>query len=369
MTNKTILHITGMSSYKYGAIEKYLLHLAASCAGHGFHTVLQYEENPTSSDFCKDLDRLSVSVEIRKTHGDFFRVLLNSLAMVFHYRPQIIHVHFPEGCIKILIPLIARLAGTKKILYTVHNKPPYSKPHISRFIYNLYDILLPVSRAVGRSLELGGVNPKIISPLYLGLFGERHHNQNLRIKMRNDFQIPANAIVLACIAFDDRFKGVDLLLESFATITKSRDDVYLLSIGIDPKKSHLVQYARQLGIKQHLIWAGIVDHGWQVLNAADIYVQPSRDEEGLPLAIMEAMAMHLPIVCTDVSGNIEAVIDQVNGLVAKNNSHELAEKIAAMLSLKDKWQNLGEAGYQRYLKYFRGEDSIKLLVERFYQLQ
>src|SRR5688572_28462531 len=109
-------------------------------------------------------------------------------------------------------------------------------------------------------------------------------------------------MVLANIAFDAAFKGVDLLLEAFQSVRAAKGDVYLIQVGIDPVTSQLPWTAEQLGIDPYVRWVGTRDTGWRLLQAADIYVQPSKFGEGLPLAIMEAMALRLPVVATHVAG-------------------------------------------------------------------
>jgi len=215
-------------------------------------------------------------------------------------------------------------------------------------------------------LLCGGVNPKITALHYLGLFGRRERSSQLRSQFRHELGIPDNAIVLASIAFDDPIKGLDILLTAFKHTLDHNPNVHLVIIGVDPAHSRLRVQAEQLGLTGHVHWPGIRDEGWQILNAADIYVQPSRSE-GLPLAIMEAMALRLPVVGTRTGGIPEAVVDGDTGyLAAPGDIDSLIQVIEHSLAEPAKWSSMGEAGYLRYLRSFRGEDSVRALVEKYY---
>ena len=93
------------------------------------------------------------------------------------------------------------------------------------------------------------------------------------------------AIVLSCIAFDNPLKGLDILLNTFHIVREGFPKLHLIIVGVDEQTSALPLQANALGLSDCVHWAGIRDAGWQILNAADIYLQPSRSE-GLPLSIM-----------------------------------------------------------------------------------
>ena len=128
----------------------------------------------------------------------------------------------------------------------------------------------------------------------------------------------------------------------------------------------LISLTKKLGLVNNVHWAGIRDNGWQILNAVDIYVQPSLSE-GLPMAIVEAMALRLPVVATNVGGVPEIIKDGENGYLAKPASVEsLADALECMLADPSQWKIMGELGYRRYQDSFRGEKSVKKFFERYY---
>lgn len=365
MSDKEILHFTGMKCTKYGSLERYFIELIKFCNKQNYKTILQYESCPESEAYVNDLKALDAELIVLPTFVDFFHTCTHVGRLINSVRPEIIHTHFIRGYAKVFIPFFAKVLGVKKIVSTVHCTPAYTKKHPCRFVYNLFDHVLPVSNSVQEALLKGGVNSEILTTHYLGLFGERERSKQTRKELRKEFAIPDDSIVLACIAFDDKIKGVDILLSAFAKVLQKHNNLYLICIGINPVHSKLPDLADQLGVSHRLHWTGIIDSGWKLLNVADIYVQPSRSE-GLTLAVLEAMSMKLPIVCTR-TGNVDAIIDNKTGFIADTEDPDsLANAIDRMVSLQDSWPEMGEAGYQMYKSSFQGEKSVLELFNKYY---
>jgi glycosyltransferase involved in cell wall biosynthesis len=91
----------------------------------------------------------------------------------------------------------------------------------------------------------------------------------------------------------------------------------------------------------------------QILGASDVFVLSSRGWEGLPLAVLEAMASSLPVVASDVGGTREAVIDGQTGLLyAPRDSDALAQRLRALHSDSALSQRMGRAGLARVEECF-----------------
>ncbi len=248
MNNKNILQITGMISTKYGAIERYILHANEYCRQLGYRTFLQYETVPWSTSYIDDLDRSSAELIIRPVNiVDTMSRLRNVRIILSSTRPDIVHVHFVEPCVRIAIAMMSRLCGARRVICTVHNKPDWSRRHAGAITFNMYDYVLPVSNSVGETLKAGGVKTSKLHTHYLGIMGRRKRSSEERAAIRERFRIPENAILLATIAFDAPFKGLDILLEALSKIRKLRKDIYWMSVGVD-NDSKLPEMASFLSI-------------------------------------------------------------------------------------------------------------------------
>ncbi len=364
MIDQTILHLTGMHSLKYGSIERYLLELAKHASHKGYRTIIQYESCPRSAEYMRDLEIAGCSLAIVSIGSTLASSLLKVIGLIQSLKPMIIQTHFVRGYIYLLLPLAASLFGTRKLLAMVHG---LQKRHsVWRYIaFNYFDYVIGVSQGVVDSLLALGIRPQIVKRHYLGLFGEIAKSSYEREKLRTEFSIPQDAIVIACIAFDSKIKGVDILLEAMAAVSERYPKLHLFIIGIDPNLSDLPSEAARLGIAQCTHWTGIRDEGWRLLNIADLYIQPSRSE-AMPFAVMEAMALRLPVVGTKVGGLPEIITDGETGWLIEPTCISMVEMFEAILYRQQDWGSKGDKGYLRYCTFFRGEDSVKIFVETYY---
>lgn len=363
-----ILHLTGMRATKYGGLEHYFVRLFRECARRGWRSCIQYEEPPASLGYLRDLEGVGADIRVCRTEGIPLRGSIRIARLIRSLRPRIVHVHFLDRYTRLTTPLLARRLGVESVVCTVHHLQRLSRTSSARFAYARYDRVLAVSGAVADCLLTGGVPRSVVSTHYLGLIGERERSRKLRDRFRSEFGLPDCAVVLSTIAFDHPVKGLDLLVDAFAGVTAKHPEARLVVIGVDSARSTLPALAARLGLSSRVHWAGIRDEGWKLLNAADIYVQPSR-AEGLPLAILEAMALKLPVVATRVGGNPEAVVPGETGdLVTPGDPVALARALDRMIANRSRWAALGEAGLARYRKLFSADRSIASLIEKHYRL-
>jgi glycosyltransferase involved in cell wall biosynthesis len=366
---KTVLQLTGMHCTKYGGMEQFLAEIVRTCRDRGFSSLLQYESMPKSDEYLNVLEGLGARVIVREAAPRRVKNIMATVELLRSSRAHVVHTHFSDTHVIAMAGTVGRLAGARRVVSTVHYDYGHTAPVSARHAYNRFDHVLAVSEAVHHDLIAGGVKQELVKTHYMGLIGERVQSPAKRQAVRAELGIPADAVVIGNIAFDAPFKGVDVLLAAMQEVVKHRRDVYLLQVGVDPAVSPLQSAAVDLGVDDSLRWAGIRDSGWKMLNAADFYVQSSRFGEGLPLAVMEAMALRLPVVATMVSGNQEAVVDGRTGmLVPPGDPAVLAGAILDLAGRRSEWQGLGEAGHARFRELFDGHRSVARLVDAFYSI-
>lgn len=163
-------------------------------------------------------------------------------------------------------------------------------------------------------------------------------------------------------------KGVDVLLEAACTLVESVPGARVrvfgdVQPGWEEYHSNLLERIQSTGLGDRFELAGFVDRPSDEWSAASVYVQPSR-REGLPLAVIEAMATGLPVVATDVGGLPELVEDGVSGvLVPPDNPQALAKGIADLLNDPDRCRRLGQAGRQRVEQLYSTETMVDSLMD------
>jgi glycosyltransferase involved in cell wall biosynthesis len=366
---KTVLQLTGMHCNKYGGMEQFLAEIVRACRERGFSSLLQYESMPKSDEYLDVLEGLGARVIVRETAPRRAKNIMATVELLRSTRAHVVNTHFSDSHVIAMAGTFGRLAGARRVVSMVHFDAGHTAPVLARHAYNRCDHVLAVSEAVHHDLVVGGVKQELVKTHYMGLIGERVRSPAERQAVRAELGIPARAVVIGNIAFDAPFKGIDVLLAAMREVAKRRRDVYLLQVGVDPTVSPLQAAAVDLGIGDSLRWAGIRDSGWRMLNGADFYVQSSRFGEGLSLAIMEAMALQLPVIATTVAGNQEAVVDRRTGiLVPPGDPAPLARAILDLAGRRSEWQRLGEASHARFRKLFDGHRSVARLADAFYSI-
>ena len=363
MLNKTILHFTAATSIKYGSFEKFILELSKSCNFKGYTTILQYERLPRSKEYLNDLENNNIKVIVKPILTNPVSSIITITKLIKVISPEIVQTHYIGEFNLLICPIITKILNVQKIFHMQHLFSDHKKIPLIKFLFNRYNHIFCVSSAVANNLIQAGVNPDLISINYLGLFGNYEKSEKVRLQFRKKFDIPIEATVLSCIAWDHPVKGVDVLLKAFKRILIDYPEIHLVIIGIDPQESKLYSLSKKLELSSSVHWVGIIDHAIEALSMSDIYVQPSR-KEGLGLAMVEAMALGLPIVATNTGGIPEVVINGETGYLADPGSAiALADAIKHLLSDSVKLKILGEEGYRRYQQIFKGENSIKNLLE------
>ncbi len=145
-------------------------------------------------------------------------------------------------------------------------------------------------------------------------------------------------------------KGVDVLIDGWAEARRRGALGTLCLVGDGPERQALAQRARDHGILGAVRFAGATDDVAPWLRAADVFALPSR-EEGLSLALLEAMASGLPVVASHVGGTPDAA-GGTAVLVRPGDPRAIADALAAMLDDPERAGALGEAARRRALARF-----------------
>ena len=133
-------------------------------------------------------------------------------------------------------------------------------------------------------------------------------------------------------------------MESLAMLTSRHPTLRCLFVGDGELKSQLDVTAHDLGIEKSVVFAGAVDGVMAMLPACDLFVLPSL-WEGLPVALIEAMGMGLPVVATEVTGTPEVVNSGTTGLLVRpGDAAMLAAAIDRLIIDEPLRRSLADAG-------------------------
>ncbi len=162
-------------------------------------------------------------------------------------------------------------------------------------------------------------------------------------------------------------KGLIELVKAFGAIHRARPKTRLLLVGTTGSSERDGDCRRRIdeqlaadGTAAAVIFAGYRQDVREVLSACDVFTLPSY-REGMPVALLEAMAMSLPCVATDISGCREEIVDGVSGyLVPPRQVEPLARRLGELLGDRDLARRIGSAARLRALEHF----SLKAVLAR-----
>ncbi len=165
-----------------------------------------------------------------------------------------------------------------------------------------------------------------------------------------------------------KLKGQEFLIRSIEVIKNQLNEpkIKALIVGGGPDYKRLLNLIRKLGVENEVILTNTYPYAISdIYRLIDIFVFTSLSES-LPYSISEAMSYKLPIISTNVGGIPEQINDGINGLlVRKEDTKQLAQKMAWLINNREKWEELGKNAYLKAKDSFSIEKMIKDLKELF----
>lgn len=168
-------------------------------------------------------------------------------------------------------------------------------------------------------------------------------------------------VTIVCAARLSSAKRIDVLLDALAMLRADSIPWRCRILGAGPLEAELRARASQLGLSELVRFVGYVEDVRPHLREADLFVLSS-DKEGLPLALLEAMACGLPAIVTEVGGAGEVVVQNETGLlVSRGDSEGLARGIRQLLGNAGTRGKMGLAARRRIDEHFDIEQAMQRL--------
>lgn len=142
-------------------------------------------------------------------------------------------------------------------------------------------------------------------------------------------------------------KNIPRIIRAFSLVLKHGEDIKLTIVGDGEEYTKLVALVESLGISESVTFSKWTEHVQEEMNRADIFLLASR-HEAYALTLIEAMAVGLPVITTDVGCVGEVVEDMVHGLVVRGESDEVyAEAIRELIQKPELQERYGRTGRSR----------------------
>ncbi len=281
-------------------------------------------------------------------------------------RVDVVHSH--DKYTNFLMVTAARLAGITSIAskrYTQH----YERKHIytDRFAFRIATGVLVNSVGVGHSAEMQErVAPSRITVIPNFVDDDLFLIGSERTALRRSFGIDEDAIVIAIVAQLRGEKNHSVLLTAFAALRAQRPSLRLIIAGDGPERIAIESLVAELQMKESVTMTGHMDRAWRAFSAADIAVLPSQ-HEGFPNSVVEAMAMGVPVIASNVGGIPDAVEDGRTGLlVAPGDAESLRRALVRLIDDEMFRRSAGESSRIKAGAEFRASaviDRLELLYD------
>jgi len=171
----------------------------------------------------------------------------------------------------------------------------------------------------------------------------------------------ADRPTIGIVATLRNWKGHTFLLDAFASLIARHPDWQLVIVGDGPQRANIERHVAELGLAEAVRVAGQQEDVPTWLGAMDVFALPSYGDEGVPQAIMQAMACARPVVSTGIGATAEAVVDGETGtLVAPKNAEALADAIERLMTDAALRERYGAAGLARARERF----GLDIMVDR-----
>jgi len=264
-------------------------------------------------------------------------------------------IHSHSRTTQVLGELLGRVSA-KPHIFTCHG---FFKSRLSRRFFGGWgQKVIAISLQVKEHLVVDfKLDEKLISIIHNGIdtknFGDFSNRDNLRRQLSEGADF-----LVGIIARLSDVKGHTYLIAAMQEVIKNFPKTKLLIIGQGKTREVLIKETRDLGLESSIVFIPEAKDTKVLLAAMDIFVMPSL-QEGLGLALMEAMAQGLAVVGSEVGGIKTLIEDKVNGLlVPPANAPALAEAMIVLLKSPQLRMSLGLRAREFIAANFSQEEMV-----------
>ncbi|MCM0650581.1 glycosyltransferase [Clostridium swellfunianum] len=290
----------------------------------------------------------------KSRHVDCFNADVNKMeisklrSILVANKVHIIHAHDVKASIA---GYLASINLKIPVISHIHSSYPWMKTksplkYIDRFFRNKYTLSIACSqKAAEYYFEYNKSLDKSKMIVKGNMFNFRELAQvklQDEKEMKRKFFIDSDTYVFGYLGRLLESKGVDLLIESFYNFSLKNDKAVLLIVGDGEYMDKLKDLVSNYKLEDKVIFAGYQKDVYSYLNVFDSFILPSR-YEGLPISVLEAMAMERVVISTPTAGVPEVIDNNYSGILLKERSMEcLLEAMEYVYFNRDKAEEMGK---------------------------
>jgi glycosyltransferase involved in cell wall biosynthesis len=310
---------------------------------------------PWKTTFVPDLEDLGVSTTcLAVRHEQDLRWLLRLRRLLDRERYDIVHVHSPyvAGMTRLVIPSMRsrtrpRLVSTEHNVWSSHTRLSRA---LNRATFPVGDAWLVVSDEVRASMPVRA-RERVEVVVHGIVLDDIEHALAQRGAVRAELGLREDEVAVATVANFRAQKAYPDLFAAARLLADRNVPAHFVVVGQGPLEEEMRTLHETLGLGSSVDILGYRPDAIRVLAGSDIFVLASH-YEGYPVAVMEALAIGLPIVATSVGGIPEAVREGVEGLLVPPREPELlADAIEALVRDPSRRLTMAKAAATRGRRY------------------
>lgn len=258
---------------------------------------------------------------IPQNRNSVFRIYNRAFRFLENRDVQILHSHrYKEDLLAVL--LHARL-GSPRLVRTQHGSPEICSLK-RKLVYAVHQFTSPsVDRVVSVSSQLQDhlrtyLRPEQIAVIPNGVDLEAVRSSLTQHEAKAQLGIPQDSPVIGSIARLDPVKRHDVFLYTAQQVLREVPDAVFVIAGDGKQDGELRQLAHSLAIAGQVIFLGHQENAQDIMRALDILLLTS-DHEGLPMVVLEAMAIGAAVVSRNVGGIPEVLRDGLHGVLVESD--------------------------------------------------
>ena len=341
----------------------------------------------------QEIEKLGVPVEILPDRRysflafplfvlEMFRIRNKLIQLIRKHQIDIIQTHLLQS-LDFLVATLHRLSDSPTIYWTIHNYnfalqsddlPRFRwllhpKHFAYRILYNLFinwvDGIIAVSSEVEEAIleTIGPVAKNKIKVICNAVDLDRYQKSMNQQFLRDALGLGNDTRLMLVVAMLKEQKGHRYLIDAAAKVLPRFPDLHILLIGDGILKEELGAQTNALGLEKQIHFLGMREDIPDLLADGDYFVLPSL-WEGLPVALIEAMATGLPVIATEVSGSKQVVFSGATGLlIPPGDSQKLADAIEEIITQPQWASEMGQAARRRIEEKYNASKQVREYID------
>jgi len=350
----------------------------------GYEVIVASADGPEVKEICQREGVKHFPIDFTRTLSPFkdLKALWQLIRLIQREKPAIVHTHTPKA--GLLGMIAAKFTGVKLRMHTVAGMPLMEATGLTRIIlrltekityfcghkiypnsYKLQDYMMDEFPAYEKKFKIIGEGSS--NGINTQHFSKDKISDEDRENVRTRFGIRSEAVVFVFVGRIVEDKGIHELVEAFLGIN---EEAYLLLVGAFEDEREPVKAEIKEAISSHpqIIHVGFQKDIRPFLGAADIFVFPSY-REGFPNVVLQAAAMDLPCIVSDINGSNEIITHNENGLIVPvKNTDALRLAMEELLLNPEKRQSFAVKARPSILQKYDQQKIWKAILEEYKHL-